>query len=135
MLMVRTELRHSPIHGIGLFAAENISQGTLVWKFIPGVDQKLAATDVESLPTFAKEQILKYAYRSKESDVWILCADDARFFNHSDQPNMVDDPMEEGLTIAAREINKGEELTSNYRTYDADFDQRFHACQKPGTSD
>ncbi len=113
--MIRTELRMSPIHGIGLFACEEIPKGTVVWRFVPGIDQKIPSALVEQLPLVAKEQILRYAYFSKGSNVWILCADDARFFNHSDTPNMVDGPGESDPTIAARTIKIGEELTSNYK--------------------
>jgi len=45
------------------------------------------------------------------------------FFNHSDNPNThcVEDPDdEETADIASRDIQVGEELTVNYREFDAD---------------
>ncbi len=50
----------------------------------------------------------------------MLCGDDARFFNHSDTPNCFDFPDERGgTTVAARDIDPGEELTSDYASFDA----------------
>lgn len=42
MLLVPTFLSQSPIHGLGLFAAEPVSQGAVVWKFAPGFDLTVA---------------------------------------------------------------------------------------------
>ncbi len=50
--------------------------------------------------------------------------------NHSENPNCIEekspDGEEEGKTIALRDIQKGEELTSNYRDYDVDFDFKMN---------
>lgn len=125
MLLVRTFLAPSPIHGLGLFAADAIPAGAAVWTFRPGFDQKLARADVERLSPPARAQVLRYAYRGHDSDAYILCADDARFFNHAEAPNVVDDPSEEGTAVAARDIGPGEELTSDYATYDADWRRKL----------
>ena len=45
---------------------------------------------------------------------------DARYFNHSEEPNTVDLDGPEGPTVAARDIQPGEELTCDYRLFDAD---------------
>ena len=41
MLLVRTYLDRSALHGIGVFAAELISATTVVWRFTPGFDLDL----------------------------------------------------------------------------------------------
>ena len=38
MLLVRTYLDRSAIHGIGLFAAERIPKGTVLWRLEPSID-------------------------------------------------------------------------------------------------
>ncbi len=121
MLLVKTFLARSPLHGIGLFAADFIPSGAAVWAFRLDFDQKLTREDVEGLSPAAREQVRWYAYQSHASAVYVLCADDARFFNHADTPNVIDDPSDEGTAVAARDIREGEELTSDYRTYDADW--------------
>ena len=57
MLLVKTRLAPSTIHGIGLFADEFIPKGTEVWKFVPGFDLALSVDEVESLPEMAKAWI------------------------------------------------------------------------------
>ena len=42
MLLVKTTLACSPIHGIGLFADQCILQGTRIWEFTPGFTLKLS---------------------------------------------------------------------------------------------
>ena len=122
MLMVKTRIGPSPIHGIGLFADELIPKGTRIWEYREGVDQRFDQGFVESLPAVAQKQILNYSYRNKYTGLYVLCGDDARFFNHSETPNTEDigyDQVGEGVTTAARDIQPGEELVSNYRNYDA----------------
>src|SRR3712207_9305077 len=83
MLLVRTRLGPSPIHGIGLFAAEFIPKGTIIWEYRAGFDLRLTEEDLRRLAPPALEQVLEYSY--VEGGHYILCADDARFFNHAEQ--------------------------------------------------
>jgi SET domain-containing protein len=46
MLLVRTRLAPSAIHGLGVFAAEPIARGAEVWRFTPGFDLDLALRDI-----------------------------------------------------------------------------------------
>jgi len=117
MLLVRTFIDPSSIHGIGLFAAERIPAGTPIWKFEDGFDVKIPVKVVERLPQSTQETIRKYAYR--ETDHYILSSDDARFINHAKPPNIVS-PHGSDIDIAARDIDKGEELTMDYTSFDAD---------------
>lgn len=115
MLKVRTYLDKSNIHGIGLFAAEDIPKGTITWEFYPDVDivlEEFAFGAVEF------EFVTKYAFQDKQLGKWILSADDDRFTNHSDNPNT--GPLPDGRMVALRDIKKGEEITSKY--YDIDYD-------------
>ncbi len=120
MLLVKTFLDKSTIHGIGLFAAERIRRGTVIWRLTPGVDVLLGPEQIEALPAASRWQIEKYTYLDRMLGRFVLCGDDARFFNHSDDPNCHDHPdAEGGFTVAARDIAPGEELTSDYASFDA----------------
>lgn len=123
MLLVKTKLAHSAIHGIGLFADEFIPKGTIIWKFNPVIDITLCLDQIEKLSEPSCEQIKKYTYRSMISGCYVLCGDDARFFNHSTEPNCYDvcESQEQDLTIARRDIEKDEELTSDYSLFDLDL--------------
>lgn len=119
MILVKTKIGPSSIHGTGLFAAELIPKGTAVWKFVPVFDHEYPKDFTALLSPVAQEQFLNYAYISKETGNYILCADDMRFINHSANPNVINIPNgeQEGLDIAARDIFVGEELTYDYNVF------------------
>lgn len=122
MLLVRTYLAASAIHGIGLFAAEPIAGGTTIWEFTPGFDLDLSEADLDRLSKPCRVRVLEYAYFNAARQRYILCSDDARFINHSDTPNTIDRGFgaadAEGTTVAARDIQSGEEITSDYRSFE-----------------
>jgi uncharacterized protein len=120
MLLVKTFLAASKIHGIGLFAAERIRKGTVIWRMNPVIDVELTDDQVATLAEGAREQIRKYTYLDLVRGKLVLCGDDARFFNHEDAPNCLDYPdAEGGKTVASRDIEAGEELTCDYASLDA----------------
>jgi uncharacterized protein len=120
MLLVRTFLAPSRIHGIGLFAAERIKRGSLIWKMNPVIDIELVEEEIDALAEAARVQVRKYTYLDGVRGRFVLCGDDARFFNHADEPNCQDYPdANGGTTVAARDIEEGEELTSDYARFDA----------------
>lgn len=132
MLLVKTRLGQSAIEGIGLFAAEFIPAGTVVWRAIPEFDRSYTTADLDGLPETARAQLLRYCYTSKESGRLILCADDARFMNHSDEANCFSPPGpdDSATTVALRDIAIGEEMTDNYFTFDADAQRSLPAVRR-----
>ena len=114
MLLVKTYLAASAVHGIGLFAAEPIAQGTTIWRFDPRIDRRFTAEERVALPEPARSFIARHAYPEEVgSDVYLVDGDHARFMNHSDTPNtdcVVD-------TVATRDITAGEELLCDYRQF------------------
>lgn len=116
MLLVPTFLAPSTIHGIGLFAAEPVVAGTRVWRLDPAFDLTVDEVALAALAPVAQLVVQRYAYLDPDRKVRVLCADDARFFNHADDANCRDDPGSGGLvTVAVRDIAEGEELTWDYR--------------------
>jgi len=124
MLLIKTKVGPSSVHGMGCFADQFISKGTLVRKFMPGFDLEIPKSEVDKLPDAARERFLNYAYFDKESNIYTLNPDDERFVNHSDEPNVGDDLSREsemGEMYALRDIQAGEELTENYNEFDDDI--------------
>lgn len=120
MLLVRTVVRESKIDGVGLFADEPIRKGQHIWKFKSGFDLMLDCSFMLSLPNqAASRDFEKYAYRMTDKDIFIYCADNAKFINHSKFPNLQD--IDDWLTVALMDIEVGEEFTIDYETIDADF--------------
>jgi uncharacterized protein len=118
MLYVKTQLKASNISGIGLFADEIIPKGTIVWKFDPIIDLLLSRDEIKNLSQPAQDQIYKYGFLDNNSNKYMLCGDDARFFNHSTNNNCDDSQID--ITVAKRNIMPGEELTVNYRDFYGD---------------
>lgn len=126
MLLVKTKIGLSKIHGIGLFTNEFVPKGRVVWKFSSDFDRRLSKQSLEKLSVSIKRQILNYCYLDQKTGEYILCSDDARFFNHSITPNTAHfyEKDKYGRTVAVKDIKKGEEITCDYRTFDVDFVQR-----------
>ena len=121
MLLCKTEVRVSPIHGLGLFALEAISAGRAVWRFTPGFDLDLDPRELNRLSPAERAWLLRYGYVDKQLQRFILCCDDARFINHSENPNVVGDYSQDryGVDVAMRPISVGEEITMDYRLFEA----------------
>ena len=115
MLLVKTKIGTSTIHGIGLFAEEDIVKDTIVWEYNALIDKSINIEEIKNLPLLAQEFVNKHGFFDKGK--YILCGDYAMFTNHSKNPNLgstID------LSFAARDIKKGEEITDDYTTYDED---------------
>jgi len=128
MLMVKTRLGLSDIAGIGLFAAEDIPRGTVTWRFLGDFDRLLTQAEIDSLPEPARSNLLDHVYLNEASGKFVLCADNARFMNHADNPNTegVHEPGAiDGYDVATRDIRAGEEMTCDYRTFDAHVDRKL----------
>jgi hypothetical protein len=119
MLLVEARVGPSSIHGLGLFAQQFIPKGTPVWERAPGLDLALSQEQVDALPERARRAFLHYSFRrikcgERISCEWILCFDEARFTNHSDDPNT-------DARQALRDVAPGDEITQDYHDYDWDF--------------
>jgi hypothetical protein len=132
MLMVKTRLGPSDIAGIGLFAAEDIPKGSVTWRFMGDFDRLLTHQEIDRLPEPARSNLLDHVYLNDASGQFVLCADNARFMNHADDPNTVgvhESGAIEGYDIATRDIPAGEEMTCDYRSFDAHVERKLGALK------
>jgi len=128
MLLVKTKLGPSKIHGIGLFADQFIPKGTVTWRIAPGLDLFIDEDEFNLLPEHTKEHFLNYAYIDKNSKMMVLCFDNERFMNHSDDPNIIEGGYRSdfgSVDIAARDIQPGEEMLCNYNEFDGDANRKL----------
>lgn len=116
MMMVETELRPSAIHGIGVFLLEPVRRGELIWRFDSRVDRVYSEEELASLPERTQQFLRTYSTFHGGSNVWVLCGDNGRHFNHSDRPNTISDGVAFGEDRAAFDLAYGAELTSDYTT-------------------
>lgn len=116
MYVIKTYLDKSPIEGIGVFAGEDVPQGAVVWRLVPGFDLVLApGPAVENLPERARAHLKRHAYLS--AGRLILCADHGQYTNHSETPN-TGSADDQDVEYALKPIRKGDEITADYRLFD-----------------
>jgi len=113
MLLVKTYLDKSPIHGIGVFAAEDIRKGRKIWVFAEGYDRFYSLKQFAKLPRQARAFLKSYGYRV-DGEV-LFTVDNDRHINHSEQPNTY---LRDGYVLARVDIKKGTEITNDYREFD-----------------
>ncbi|HEX8240722.1 MAG TPA: SET domain-containing protein [Allosphingosinicella sp.] len=114
MLMVETELRQSDIHGTGVFLLEPVRKGDLIWRFDSRIDRVYSEAELASLPERLQAFLRTYSTWHEATQLWILCGDNGRHFNHSDTPNTLSLGAGFGDDVAAEDLPAGTELTTNY---------------------
>lgn len=126
MLRVKTKIGPSAVHGIGLFADEFISKGTVTWQYDPEQDMSIAKETIESLSPLAKQYFNYYCYFDKERDTYILPIDHLKFINHSNKEETINIESTPDQDVAKRDIQPGEELLCNYNKFDDAYFDRMH---------
>jgi uncharacterized protein len=108
MMIVKTSLRELKGKGIGLVSEEFVKKGKKVWTFNPVIDIIVNKKDIP------KEAIEFYdTYAISEGNKFVLNTDNARFINHSKNPNI----KSKGTfkeSFAIKNIKPGEEITTDY---------------------
>lgn len=116
MLLVKTSVRPSPIHGLGVFADEFIPEGKALWRFDPLLDRIIPEDQLSEYPAQVVEFIDIYSEYFPELGVLVLSGDNDRYTNHADDPNTIvvlpNGP--DAMVVAARAIRPGEEITCDY---------------------
>ncbi|HTT47860.1 MAG TPA: SET domain-containing protein [Pseudolabrys sp.] len=127
MLLIKTYLDKSPIHGIGVYAGETIRKGAKIWRFVYGFDRFYNRRTLAKLPKQAKNYIKLHGYQwGKEI---LLSMDYDGFMNHSDNANTY---FHNGYVVARCRIRKGTEITNDYRAFEASYCAAFLKTKKPG---
>ena len=126
MMLVETELRPSPIHGIGVFLLQPVRQGDLIWRFDARIDRVYTEEEIATLPEHMQRFLMTYSTWHQATGLWVFCGDNGRHFNHSDEPTTVSNAIGFGEDTAAADLPAGTELTSDYRTICDNFRQNGH---------
>jgi SET domain-containing protein len=118
MLLIETYLAESPGKGLGLYSKNFIPKDTIIWKFVEGFDIRVHKDQYHLLSDLQKKHIDTYFWR--EGDYLYSSCDSSNFQNHSSNPNSI--CCEHDKMIAARDINPGEEILADYKSFDDDFE-------------
>jgi uncharacterized protein len=117
------EVRRSNVHGLGVFAAKRIPKGTRIIEYVgervshDEADRRYEEKDANDSHTFL------FIVDSKTVIDAGVDGNDARFFNHSCDPNCESTVEKRRVYIEAiREIEAGAELTYDYQIQREDDD-------------
>lgn len=123
MLRVGTFVAASAIEGVGVFAAEPIPAGTVIWRFDPDFDLLVPLARYKAAAPHVRDLLDRYAYPSPDhADHLVYETDNGRFMNHAEDPNT--DFSRHGGGEATRDIRAGEEITCDYGEFFPDFSFR-----------
>jgi hypothetical protein len=120
MMHIKYALKASTVHGIGLFADQEILTGQLIYTASPLLDVDITEAEFASLSAAEQHEVKYWGFFIPESKTWHVDFDVSKFINHSTTPTVTQDPSHsEAYLIAARDIHKGEELTQNYLEFES----------------
>jgi SET domain-containing protein len=131
MMLIRTRVAPSAIHGMGLFAVEAAPKGTLVWRFEKGFDREFSPEEFATLSAEAQAHLRWFAYVDSSTGRRVLSGDHTCFMNHSPTPNTGAAPCAvlPIVTSALRDVAAGEELTCDYWAFDAEAAVKLNAVR------
>ena len=108
MLHIKYHLGLSSIHGIGVFAGEDISKDFCIAEASPLLDINLSAEEFDSLSENERREIKHHGHYDKVLNKWHVDFDMTRFANHSNNPNLIQKYNDKGYYILSlRNIKSG----------------------------
>jgi hypothetical protein len=115
---VYTRLKHSPIHGVGVFAILPIPKGTYIFEPDDSPTVKIAANEIKVLPSNLRRLYEDFCVLKGDEYECPACFNQLTpswYLNHSGNPNVAaDDSLK---FYAIRDIEAEEELTADYGSY------------------
>jgi SET domain-containing protein len=121
MLLVDTFVGPSVIEGVGVFAAEPIKAGQVIYRFDPYFDRLISRAELASFPASIRRFVDRYTYpHPTDRLMLVLDVDNGRHMNHSREPNT--DFRDATFGYAIRDIASGEEITCNYADFEPEFE-------------
>jgi len=125
MLVIPAYIGNSSLEGLGVFTRDAIRAGQVVSQFRPPLDVMVTREFVEALSEPERAYLRHFAYLSMFLHVYILTGDHDRYMNHSGEPNVGIAEERTTDSVALRDIAAGEELTCDYRTFDAEWQRKL----------
>lgn len=118
MFLIKTEVKASSIHGMGLFAAQSVKKGQIIWEWKPYSQVTFSLAAYNRMRKIEKSFLETYGFVFE--DEWIVPLDNGRFVNHSFTPNIeyleiFKNGAVKYVYVATRALKIGDEITENYK--------------------
>lgn len=125
MIHVKYKIRTSSIHGVGLFAGQEIKKGELIYTPSPLLDVNLTQEQFDSLSVFEQQEVTYYGYFHNKTQKYHVAFDAIRILNHA-YPGVANVTQDEDMVmVSLRDISSGEELLQDYREIFPDGNDHF----------
>ncbi|MCB1442969.1 MAG: SET domain-containing protein-lysine N-methyltransferase [Methyloceanibacter sp.] len=120
MLLISTYVAPSGIEGLGVFADDFISAGSLIWRLDAKFDILVPDTELPTLPPHMQMYLKRYSFPHLELPGYrVIDVDNGKYMNHSLTPNTDFRIFDRGYALM--DIARGEEITCNYHEFDPGF--------------
>ena len=116
MFLINTYLDKSKIQGVGVFSKENVKIGDKIKEVRPEFEFRFDTTNLPKMPLAFANFIESHGYEDKKNE-YVMGIDNEKYLNHSTDPSVND----EG--IALKDIKTGDEITVDYRDFDASVEE------------
>lgn len=111
MMIIKNYVAPSDVHGVGVFAGEDIAEGTCIYEFVEGVDIVMTRDQAAAHGAEFARFMRIFAYVDPADRTMVISIDNSRFMNHADQPNTA---WDQRYGWATRDIERGYEITCDY---------------------
>lgn len=123
MIDIKYKLKESPLHGVGLYADQDIKEGQVIYTASPVLDLNITKEQFGGLSDAEKRELRWWGFWDEPSQRWHVDFDVTKFVNHEIPGSITQDTSHtEAYLVAARDIRRGEELTQNYLEFESDED-------------
>lgn len=114
MIHIQYKIRSSSVHGVGLFANQDIKRGELIYTPSPLLDTDLTQQQFDGLSISEQKEVAYYGYFHTKSQKYHVAFDAIRILNHAG-PGSANVTQDQDMVMTAiRDIEAGEELLQDY---------------------
>jgi hypothetical protein len=106
--------------GMGLFANRNFQRGEILW-IIDDNDIKISLADYLAFDEIQRQKLNIYSYIDFYHRV-IIPWDEGKYINHGCEPNLTGVIQYDNISVALKDIKKGEEIVEDYSYYFGHFE-------------
>ncbi len=131
MIHIKYKIKESKLHGIGLFADQDIQVGAKIYTPNQLLDVDLTQEQFENLSKSERDEVAYYGYFNKKTQKWHVAFEAIRILNHaaSNEANVTQDS--DMVMTAKRNIKAGEELLQDYAEIYPAEGEHFQRINRP----